>query len=49
MDGARQTRRKLTREQVAEYKRRVYDFGNLEKFIRQRIGAADRHGKPEKG
>lgn len=49
MDGARQTRRKLAREQVDEYKRRVYAFGNIEKFIRQRIGAADRYGKPEKG
>lgn len=35
----------LTKEQLAEYKRRVYDFGNVEKMMRSKVGALDRYGK----
>ena len=39
-------KRALTAEEVDRRKRRIYDYGMpVDRFIRQRIGAADRHGK----
>lgn len=38
-------RRPLTKEEVEAYKRRVYDFGNVEKMMRSKVGALDRYGK----
>ena len=38
-------RKPLTKEEVEAYKRRVYNFGNIERFMRGRIGACDRYGK----
>ena len=42
-------KRQLTKEEVAEYKRRVYNFGSVDRFMRSKIGACDRYGKPAQG
>lgn len=41
-------KRKLTLEEVALYKLRVYKC-DYKKLMTERIGAADRHGKPKAG
>ena len=41
-------KRKLTLEEVALYKLRVYKC-DYRKLMTERIGAADRHGKPKAG
>ncbi len=39
-------KRALTEEEVDRRKRRIYDYGMpVDRFMSQRIGAADRHGK----